>query len=156
MSFICKRCSKEFAFKSQLKAHLLKKKICKFIENDLDRNKLLNELYEEKVHEKTYDCEYCHEKFNSEALKCQHEQNCDSITLSKEEYDSLFKFSEEDIEAVLNETDEEYWETVDLFDKLLHEDEEQYNQMNEQILNTLISLKIKEKKEKLKEKNKSI
>lgn len=56
MVFICRRCNQEFGVKSHLKAHLLRKNICKFIENDLDRHELLKELYERKLNQKTYDC----------------------------------------------------------------------------------------------------
>lgn len=76
MMFICKRCNQEFSVKSHLKAHLMRKKICKFIENDLDRDKLLKELYERNLNEKTHVCTYCYKKFNTKSSRYRHQKIC--------------------------------------------------------------------------------
>lgn len=44
MEFICKRCNIKFATKAVLKTHLLRKNKCKFIDNDIDVQILLDEL----------------------------------------------------------------------------------------------------------------
>lgn len=88
MIFICKRCNQEFSVKSHLKAHLLRKNICDYVENNLDRNELLKELYDRKLNQKTYDCEYCNKKFNSAAGKCQHKKICKNQSSSKSNSDN--------------------------------------------------------------------
>jgi hypothetical protein len=83
MDFICKRCSSVFSSKPRLKTHLLKIKPCEFIENDLDRDLLIEELYQRKLNDKTFDCEYCNMKFNHASGKSQHKKICKSKPLDK-------------------------------------------------------------------------
>jgi hypothetical protein len=74
--YICKRCNVKFISKSNLKSHLQRKKICKYIEHDINRDSLINELNERKLNDKTYDCEYCNKKFNHTSTKSQHKKIC--------------------------------------------------------------------------------
>jgi hypothetical protein len=83
MNFICKRCNIVFSSKPRLKTHLLKIKPCEFIDDDLDRELLIDELYERKLNDKTYDCEYCNMKFNHASGKSQHKRTCKSKPLDK-------------------------------------------------------------------------
>jgi len=76
MEFICKRCNSCFSSKPRLKTHLLRKNPCEFIDIDSDRDQLILELYERKLNEKTYDCEYCNMKFNYSSGKSQHKKIC--------------------------------------------------------------------------------
>ena len=83
MDFICKRCNIVFSSKPRLKTHLLKNKPCEFIDNDLDRDLLIDELYQRKLNDKTFNCEYCHMKFNHASGKSQHKKICKSKPLDK-------------------------------------------------------------------------
>jgi hypothetical protein len=76
MAFICKRCNINFFSKTRLKIHLQKKNTCEFIDIDIDIDTLINELYERKINNKTYDCEFCSKQFNSTSGKCQHKKIC--------------------------------------------------------------------------------
>ena len=76
MAFICKRCNNCFSSKIRLKTHLQRKKICEFIDIDIDIDILISELCERKINNKTYDCEFCNKKFNSTSGKCQHKKIC--------------------------------------------------------------------------------
>jgi hypothetical protein len=81
--YICKRCDAIFSIKSHLKSHLQRKNICIFIEHDLDRDILIDELYQRTLNNKTYDCEYCNMKFNHASNKSRHKKICKSKTLDK-------------------------------------------------------------------------
>jgi hypothetical protein len=83
MSFICKRCNSQFSNKFNLKSHLLKNIPCEFIESDFDRNILIDDLYQRKLNDKTFDCEYCNKKFNHTSTKTQHKKICKSKPLDK-------------------------------------------------------------------------
>lgn len=83
MDFICKRCDQQFKTKSQLKTHLQRKNPCIYIHNDIDRNNLIEELYDRKLNDKTYECEYCHMKFNHSSGKSHHKKICKSKPLDK-------------------------------------------------------------------------
>ena len=74
MAFICKRCNK---------THLQRKNPCEYIENNIDAETLIDELYERRTNDKTYDCEYCNKKFNSTSGKSQHKKICKSKPLDK-------------------------------------------------------------------------
>lgn len=76
MEFICKRCNVIFYTKARLKSHLQRKNICKFLNEDLDVNILLEELDTRQLNDKTYDCEYCNKKFNSSSNKSKHKKIC--------------------------------------------------------------------------------
>jgi hypothetical protein len=76
MEFICKRCNQIFGVKSHLKSHLQKKKPCEFIETDFDRDLLTKELYDRKLQDKTFDCEFCGIRFNHASGKSQHKKIC--------------------------------------------------------------------------------
>jgi hypothetical protein len=86
--FICKRCVTSFTIKSHLKSHLQRKIPCIFIEHDLDRDILIDELYQRKLNDKTFDCDYCNMKFNHSSARSRHKKICkskppDEITLLK-------------------------------------------------------------------------
>jgi hypothetical protein len=83
MDFICKRCNIKFSSKPRLKTHLQRKNICTFIETDCDRNLLIEELYERKLNDKTYTCEYCNKQFNHASTKSQHKKICKSKPLDE-------------------------------------------------------------------------
>jgi hypothetical protein len=83
MAFICKRCNIGFSSKTRLKTHLQRKNPCEYIENNIDAEILIDELYERKINDKTYDCEYCNKKFNSTSGKSQHKKICKSKPLDK-------------------------------------------------------------------------
>jgi len=83
MAFICKRCNVGFSSKTRLKTHLQRKNPCEYIENNIDAEILIDELYERKINDKTYDCEYCNKKFNSTSGKSQHKKICKSKPLDK-------------------------------------------------------------------------
>lgn len=92
--YICKRCNISFNIKSHLKSHLQRKNICKFIDNDIDVEILLEELYDRKLNEKTFNCEYCDMKFNHSSNKSRHKRICkkrplDEIEELKQEIDIL-------------------------------------------------------------------
>jgi len=76
MDFICKRCNVTFSSKTRLKTHLQRKNPCEFIETDYDRILLIQELYEKKLNDKTYDCEFCGTKFNHVSGKSHHKKIC--------------------------------------------------------------------------------
>ena len=81
--FICKRCNTKFSNKFNLKSHLLKNIPCDFFEIDFDRNLLIDELYQRKLNDKTFDCEYCNKKFNHTSTKTQHKKICKQKPLDK-------------------------------------------------------------------------
>jgi DNA-directed RNA polymerase subunit RPC12/RpoP len=60
--YICKRC--DAILLNLNKSHLQRKIFALFIEHDLDRDILIDELYQKTSNNKTYDCEYCNMKFN--------------------------------------------------------------------------------------------
>jgi len=62
---------------------LQRKNPCEFIENDIDRNLLIDELYERKLNEKTFDCDFCGIKFNHISGKSHHKKICKSKPLDK-------------------------------------------------------------------------
>jgi long-subunit acyl-CoA synthetase (AMP-forming) len=76
MEFVCKRCATIFSTKSRLKTHLQRKNICEFIEQDLDRDLLIEELCNRRLNDKTFDCEFCDIKFNHASGKSQHKKIC--------------------------------------------------------------------------------
>jgi hypothetical protein len=82
-SFICKRCDSLFTIKSHLKSHLQRKNPCEFINDDLDREDLIEELYQRKLNDKTYDCDYCNMKFNHSSARSRHKKTCKSKPLDK-------------------------------------------------------------------------
>jgi hypothetical protein len=89
MEFVCKRCDQLFKTKSQLKSHLQRKNICEFIKKDLDRDLLIEELYDRCLNHKTFDCEFCGVKFNHSSGKSHHKKICknkpiDEINLSEQ------------------------------------------------------------------------
>jgi hypothetical protein len=83
--FICKRCKSTFLNKNNLKTHLQKKKPCVSINisSDIDNTILLDELCNRKLNDKTFDCEYCHMKFNHASTKSRHKKICKSKPLDK-------------------------------------------------------------------------
>ena len=94
--FTCKRCNSIFTTKYNLKAHLIKKNICNCInhEHDGDIKILIDELYERKLNDKTFDCEYCNMKFNQASGKSRHKKICklkpqDEITQLKNTVNQL-------------------------------------------------------------------
>ena len=92
--FICKRCDTSFNIKSHLKSHLQRKTPCQFIQDDLDREDLIEELYQRKLNDKTYDCDYCNMKFNHSSARSRHKKICkhkppDEITLLKNTVENL-------------------------------------------------------------------
>lgn len=94
--FICKRCNSIFTSKYNLKAHLIKKNICKCINHECegDVQILIDELYERKLNEKTFDCEFCNMKFNQASGKSRHKKICklkpqDEITQLKNTVEQL-------------------------------------------------------------------
>jgi len=96
MEYKCKRCNIIFKCKAYLKSHLQRKNTCDCInhEYDIDINILLDELYERKLNDKTFDCEYCNKKFNHASTKTQHKKICkhkppDEITLLKNTVENL-------------------------------------------------------------------
>ena len=96
MEYKCKRCYTTFKCKAYLKSHLQRKNTCDCInhEYDIDINILLDELYQRKLNDKTYDCEYCNKKFNHASTKTQHKKICkhkppDEITLLKNTVENL-------------------------------------------------------------------
>lgn len=96
MTFTCERCNTTFSCKSILKSHLQKKNTCKPLLSNEDTQVLLIKLYDRKLKDKTYDCEFCKTKFNHASTKSKHKKICKSnpdnkptITISKEEYETL-------------------------------------------------------------------
>jgi len=94
--FICKRCNSIFTSKYNLKAHLIKKNICKCINHEFEEDVqiLIDELYERKLNEKTFDCEFCNMKFNQASGKSRHKKTCklkpqDEITQLKNTVNQL-------------------------------------------------------------------
>ena len=83
--FICKRCNSIFTSKYNLKTHLLKKNICKCINNEYEGNVqlLIEELCERKLNDKTFDCEFCNMKFNQASGKSRHKKICKNKPLDK-------------------------------------------------------------------------
>lgn len=83
MEFMCRRCNNPFSSKPRLKSHLQRKTPCEFVKDDLDREDLIEELYQKKLNDKTYDCEYCGTKFNHSSGKSHHKKICKSKPLDK-------------------------------------------------------------------------
>jgi hypothetical protein len=81
--FKCKRCNAQFSNKFNLKSHLQRKNPCKFIQDDLNREKLIKELYNKNLNGKTYDCEYCNTQFNHSSGKSRHKKICKFKPLDK-------------------------------------------------------------------------
>jgi hypothetical protein len=105
--YLCKRCDTIFSIKSHLKSHLLRKNPCKFLYDDFDREILIQELYQRKINEKTYDCEYCNMKFNHSSNKSRHKTICknkpiDEITLLKNTVEKLVSKIDEQQEQIEN------------------------------------------------------
>ena len=82
-NYTCKRCEMFFLIKSHLKSHLQRKNPCEFIDQDYDRDILINELYKKPLNEKTFDCEFCETKFNHSSTKSRHKKICKSRPLDK-------------------------------------------------------------------------
>ena len=75
--YICKRCSYKSDQKSHLLRHLYRKKFCVVTNEDIDVDILIDELLIKKEYnEKTYDCNFCDQKFNSASNKCRHQKIC--------------------------------------------------------------------------------
>jgi hypothetical protein len=77
-----------------LKTHLQRINPCEFIHDDLNRDDLIDELYQRKLNDKTYDCEYCNMKFNHASGKSRHKNICkqkppDKITLLEQTVENL-------------------------------------------------------------------
>ena len=96
MVFTCERCLVEFARKMHLKSHLQKQKVCATTASTRDRSEILKDLTTRELADKTYDCEFCGMQFNHRSVKCRHRQTCkqnpaniETVTISKEEYQTL-------------------------------------------------------------------
>jgi hypothetical protein len=75
-NFKCKRCDIIFSSKPRLKTHLQKITPCKFVRIDFNRQKLIDKLYQKKLNDKTFDCEFCGAKFNMSSGKSHHKKIC--------------------------------------------------------------------------------
>jgi hypothetical protein len=84
MNFTCKRCLIHFERKDYLKKHLLRKKTCDYVHENIDIKLLIDELCTKKLNEKTYDCEYCKKQFNLSSTKCEHKKICKLNPLNNE------------------------------------------------------------------------
>jgi len=82
-NFVCKRCNTSFTIKSHLKSHLQRKTPCTFIQDDIDRSLLIDELYLRKLNDKTFDCDYCNMKFNHSSARSRHKKTCKQKPLDK-------------------------------------------------------------------------
>jgi uncharacterized Zn finger protein (UPF0148 family) len=101
MEFICKRCNVQFSSKPRLKTHLQKNNACEFIEYDFDRDILIDELYQKKLNNKTFDCEYCGTKFNHSSGKSHHKKICKQKPLDK------ITVLEQTVEKLVSKIDEQ-------------------------------------------------
>lgn len=106
MEFTCPRCNEVFGYKFNLKTHLQRKNICEPKYSQEDPDIILSKLYNRKLNDKTYDCEFCNIKFNHASTKCKHKKICKlnpdnkpTITISKEEYEAL-KLSRSDVSNI--------------------------------------------------------
>ena len=72
--FTCKRCNYETTYKKCLIQHLNNKKPCKILNNNIEREILIDELIEKTYNEITHDCEYCEKKFNNRSNMYRHKK----------------------------------------------------------------------------------
>lgn len=77
-SYTCQRCGEDFKRKDTLVVHLKRKHACRAILEDLDRSDLITALTTKQYNDKTFDCEYCHQKFNHCSAKSRHRKTCKS------------------------------------------------------------------------------
>lgn len=74
--FVCKRCNYETTYKKCLIQHLNNKKPCKILNNNIDREILIDELIEKTYNENTHNCEFCEKKFNNRSNMYRHKKVC--------------------------------------------------------------------------------
>lgn len=81
MIFNCKRCNYQTTIKANLRSHLRIQNECIVINENIDREKLIEELYATK--NKKYLCKYCNREYKSRQSKWSHEQKCNSNVSNK-------------------------------------------------------------------------
>jgi hypothetical protein len=74
----CKRCGYESISRQSLRQHLLKKKACNVILEDISREDLLNDINTNNhvYNDITYNCTFCDKKFNTNSSRCRHKKTC--------------------------------------------------------------------------------
>lgn len=94
---VCERCHSTFNYKSHLKIHLQKKRVCEPTFSTEDVAILMEKLSKDiPSGNGSYVCEFCTRPFNHASNKYSHKKTCkanpvnlDTITITKEEYNRL-------------------------------------------------------------------
>ena len=83
--FTCQRCNFQTAYKCSLITHLKSKTPCPETNSSASREACIAKLNEKALNEKTFECVYCHDKFNDNANRHKHQKICKKKTDSLEE-----------------------------------------------------------------------
>lgn len=75
-AFVCPRCGDDFNRKDTLINHLNKKNTCLPTIANVTTTKAIEDLSLKHYNEKTFDCEYCKQKFNHSSAKYRHKKTC--------------------------------------------------------------------------------
>lgn len=76
MEFICPRCNEIFKRKDYLISHLSRRLECSTSSSRESRQSIIDKLTARDLNPVTYDCNYCHKKFNQPSCKSRHKKIC--------------------------------------------------------------------------------
>jgi len=76
IKFLCERCHHESTTKGNLMQHLQKKKACPTTYSSSTREDIIKKMKRVSEKEKTFECDYCEQKFSTAPGKCKHKKIC--------------------------------------------------------------------------------
>ena len=85
MEFICPRCNESFKRKDYLISHLNRRLECPTSSSTESRQSIIDKLTTRDLNPVTYDCNYCHKKFNQPSCKSRHKKICKKNPLNVSE-----------------------------------------------------------------------